>query len=190
MSAEVLERATASTEKILANVRSDQLGLATPCASWKVRDLINHIAGNGYWFEGIARDGVAPDRPDNAAPDVASGDFLTAYTEGSRRAVAAFSADGVMDKTLQLPWGEMPAAAFIVMASTDQFVHGWDVAKATGQSTELDPELAAQFLDFYRPALPDVFRGPDPVAPFGPAVTVPASAGSLAQLLAFLGRQP
>src|SRR2546429_9168130 len=63
MSVEPLERATASTEKILANLSPDQLALATPCASWKVRDVINHIAGNGYWFEGIASTGTAPDRP-------------------------------------------------------------------------------------------------------------------------------
>jgi uncharacterized protein (TIGR03086 family) len=191
MGVEPMERATASTEKILANLSRDQLDLATPCQSWTVRDVINHIAGNGYWFEGIARDGVAPDRPDNAAPDVTGGDFLANYSDGSRRAIAAFAADGVLDSTLNLPWGEMPAAAFLLMASTDQFVHGWDIAKATGQSTDLDEDLAAVFLEFYSQVPVDSFRGPDGEgAPFGALVTVPASAGPLAQLLALLGRTP
>ena len=190
MNAEPLERATASTEKILASISRDQLDLPTPCASWKVRDVVNHIAGNGYWFEAIASTGMAPERPDNAAPDVTGGDYLGSFTDGARRAIAAFSAPGALDKALALPWAEMPASLFIMMASTDQFVHGWDLAITTGQSADLDEELAGRFLDFYRPALPDAFRGPDPQAPFGRAVTVPASAGVVAQLVAFLGRQP
>jgi uncharacterized protein (TIGR03086 family) len=190
MSARPLEQANASTEKILANITPDQLGLATPCASWTVKDVINHIAGNNFWFEAIARDGVAPDRPDNAAPDVTGGDFLGTFTAGARRAVDAFSADGVLDSTLQLPWSPMPGGAFELMASTDQFVHGWDLAKATGQSTDLDPELAAQFLAFYRAALTEAFRGPDVQAPFGALVEVPTSADPVAQLVAFLGRTP
>jgi len=75
------------------------------------------------------------------------------------------------------------------MASADQFVHGWDLAKATGQATDLDPELAAELLGFYRQAIADGMRGPDPQAPFGPLVTT-ASADPVAQLVAFSGRTP
>jgi hypothetical protein len=81
----------------------------------------------------------------------------------------------------------MPAAAFIVMASADQFVHGWDLAQATGQAADLDPDLASQFLGFYRQAIADGFRGPDPVAPFGPLVST-SSTDPVAQLAAVSGR--
>ena len=50
MSAEILERANASTEQVLANISRDHLGLASPCASWKVRDVLNHVVGNNFWF--------------------------------------------------------------------------------------------------------------------------------------------
>lgn len=190
MSVELLQRASASTEKILANVTRDQLDSATPCASWTVRDVINHIAGNGYWFAGSASTGTAPDRPDNAAPDVTAGGYLGAFTDGSERAIEAFGAPGALEKTLHMPWGDMPASAFIVMASTDQFVHGWDLAEATGQDIALDPELAEQFLAFYRQIPVDAFRGPDPVAPFGEEVSVAPSTGAVTQLLALLGRKP
>ena len=187
MGAEILEQANASTEKVLANVSRDQLTLASPCESWQVRDVVNHIVGNNFWFEAIARDGVAPDRPNNAAPDETGGDYVGRFRDGSAKAVTAFA--GAMDKTLTLPWSPMPAAAFILMASADQFVHGWDLARATGQSEELDPELATQFLEFYRQAIPDEFRGPDPVAPFGPLVTT-SSADPVAQLAGISGRKP
>ena len=187
MGGEILERANASTEKILANLSRDQLELPSPCASWQVRDVVNHIVGNNFWFEAIARDGVAPDRPNNAAPDEAASDYVGRFGEGSASAVAAFGA--AMDTTLTLPWGPMPASVFIVMASADQFVHGWDLAKATGQSTDLDPALAAEFLEFYRAAIADEFRGPDAVAPFGPLVTT-TSGDPVAQLAAVAGRTP
>jgi uncharacterized protein (TIGR03086 family) len=187
MGAEILERANASTEKVLANVSREQLTLATPCASWQVRDVVNHIVGNNFWFDAIARTGEAPDRPDNAAPDETGGDYLARFTDGSEQAVAAF--EGAMDTTLKLPWAEMPASVFIVMASADQFVHGWDLATATGQGTDLDAELAAEFLAFYRQAIADEFRGPDPAAPFGQPVEVAASADPITQLAAFSGRQ-
>jgi uncharacterized protein (TIGR03086 family) len=187
MGAEILERANTSTEKILANVSRDQLSLASPCTSWQVRDVLNHTVGNNFWFEAIARDGVAPDRPDNTAPDESGGDYVSRFSEGSAGAVAAF--DAAMDTTLTLPWGPMPASIFILMASADQFVHGWDLARATGQATDLDPELAAQFLEFYRSAIADEFRGPDMVAPFGPLVTT-MSGDPVAQLVAVAGRTP
>jgi uncharacterized protein (TIGR03086 family) len=187
MGAEILERANASTEKILSNVSRDQLTLASPCKSWQVRDVINHVVGNNFWFEAIARDGVAPDRPDNAAPDETGGDFVSRFAAGSAKAVSAFEA--AWESTLTLPWGAMPASVFILMASADQFVHGWDIAKATGQSTELDAELAAQFLDFYRAAIADEFRGLDIEAPFGPLVTT-TSDDPVAQLVATAGRNP
>jgi uncharacterized protein (TIGR03086 family) len=83
----------------------------------------------------------------------------------------------------------MPATAFVMMASADQFVHGWDLARATGQPTDLDPELASQFLAFYREAIADEFRGPDPAAPFGPQVAT-HSTGVVDQLAAITGRVP
>ena len=187
MGSEILELANASTEKVLANVTRDQLTLETPCASWQVRDVVNHLVGNNFWFEAIARDGVAPDRPDNASPDETGGAFAERFREGSAKAVTVFEA--AMDKTLTLPWAPMPASVFIVMASADQFVHGWDLARATGQSAALDPELATQFLEFYQQAIAEEFRGADAVAPFGPAVTT-RSVDPVAQLVAITGRTP
>ena len=76
-----------------------------------------------------------------------------------------------------------------MFATVDTFAHGWDLAKATGQSTDLDLELAAQLLAFCHAALPDSFRGPDGEAPFGPQVSVAGGASMADQLAAFLGRQ-
>ena len=44
------EQAIASTRSVLAGIGADQLGSATPCASWKVSDIINHVVGGQYYF--------------------------------------------------------------------------------------------------------------------------------------------
>jgi uncharacterized protein (TIGR03086 family) len=66
--------------------------------------------------------------------------------------------------------------------------HGWDLARATGQPTELDPELASWVLAVAQRILPPEPRGGE--IPFGPVLPVPPGAGLYAQLAAWLGRQP
>jgi len=184
MSTAPLEQAISSTRAVLAAVKPDQLDDVTPCASWKVRDLVNHIVGGQYFFAAMV-EGVAPTA---AGGDFADGDLVGAFDESSATCIAAFHGDGVMTKTLTLPWGQMPGAAFVGLAATDTFTHGWDLAKATGQATDLAPELAAQLLAGAKQAIQDAFRGPEP-APFGPEQSAPAGASNADQLAAFLGRK-
>jgi uncharacterized protein (TIGR03086 family) len=188
MSVELLKRAVASTDTVLAGVTRGQMDDPTPCASWKVRDVINHIVGGTNWFADTVETGVAPAIDGNVGPNITGGDVVAAFREGSARAINAFSAPGAMDKVLKLPFGEMPGGAFVMLASSDVFQHGWDLAKATGQSTNLDPELADQLLGFAKGAIQDAFRGPDGKAPFGPAMPVAVSASLPDQLAGFLGR--
>jgi uncharacterized protein (TIGR03086 family) len=183
MATEALEQAIAATRGVLANVNRDQLGDDTPCAQWKVSDLVNHIVGGQYFFESGAR-GAPPAGGDT---DYSAGDFLAAFDEGSQRCVAAFSADGVMDEMLTLPWGQMPGSAFVGLAATDTFAHGWDLAKATGQDTDLAPDLAEQLLVGARQSIQPAFRSEDG-AVFGPEKEAPAGAGNADRLAAFLGR--
>ena len=74
------------------------------------------------------------------------------------------------------------------LATVEQFTHGWDLARAIGRPTDLDPGLAAGLLTQARLAVSDAYRGPDGQALFGPAGGVPAGAGPADQLAAFLGR--
>ena len=54
MGAEVLDRAYTATAAVLANVAPEQLDLSTPCSSWTVRDLLNHVIAGGYFFAAVA----------------------------------------------------------------------------------------------------------------------------------------
>ena len=179
----VLDRAFASTRAVLAEVQSGQLEARTPCASWDVRALINHFVGTARWAAAsVSGTEQAVDE------DYAAGDFLARYDESIQAALAAFGAEGALEAAVALPFGEFSGAALMSLAASDQFTHGWDLARAIGHPADLDPELAADLLTWARTATPDALRGPEGVGLFGPEVPAPAEAGPASQLAAFLGR--
>jgi uncharacterized protein (TIGR03086 family) len=182
-----LERAIASTAAVMATLTPDQLDASSPCASWKVRDIVNHVVGGAYMFAAVASTGT----PDEAAmaKDYASGDYQAAYAEGAAQAIAGFQTDGAMQRSMSLGFADMPGEFVMGIATTDTFQHGWDLARSIGASTDLDPELAAQLLERSRGFIGDQMRGEDGKAFFGPRVDVPDSAPAADQLAGFLGRQ-
>lgn len=187
--ADTLQRAVNTSRDIVASVQPEQMDDLTPCQSWKVRDLLNHMIDAPTFAATVMETGDWTNQSGESV-DHASGDYLAEYDSATARAIAAFRADGALSKMVKLPFGELPGAAFANIATGDAFVHGWDLAKATGTTTDLDPELATEILVAVRPLLPDQMRGPDGQAPFGPAVEAPADASPADKLAAFLGRQP
>lgn len=184
MSDSPLSQALQSTLVILTKVRPDDLAAPTPCASWDVRALINHFVGTPRWWAAVISGQEAA-----ADADYAAGDFVAAYEESSRIAVAAFAAEGALDKTVRLPFGEFSGTVLRDLAAMEQFTHGWDLSRATGYGAGLEPELAAGLLAKARLVITDEYRGPDGEALFGPALAAKDGAGPADQLAAFLGRQ-
>jgi uncharacterized protein (TIGR03086 family) len=180
-----LARACASTRAVLTRVRPGQLSAATPCASWDVRALINHFVGTPGWAAAAVRTGDGTPAPDR---DYAAGDYLASYDAAVRAALDAFAAPGALERLITLPFGEFPGAVLLGILAQDQFVHGWDLARATGQPADLDPGLAAELLASARTVITDAFRGPDGAALFGPARPPAPAAGAADRLAAFLGR--
>ncbi len=183
MGTQALEAAIASTHSVLVGVPRDQLERKTPCVSWTVAELINHIVGGQNFFRS-----AAVGEPPSGGGDYASGDFITAFEEASAACVAAFQADGIMNTTLTLPFGQLPGSAVVSIAATDTFTHGWDLARATGQATDLDPELASGLLAGARQFVQPALRGTEGQKPFGPEQLAPHGASEADRLAAFLGR--
>jgi len=186
MSTANLERAFASTRSVLANVTPDQLSNPTPCQSWQVRELINHFVGVSLWCAETANTGTAPSPPE---ADYTTGDMVAAYDTGIAAAVDAFGRPDALDKMITLPFGTLPGSVYLGIVTTDAFAHGWDLARATGQSTDLDPELATELLEGARLFLQPAFRGEDGTRPFGAEQEAPRGATNADVLAAFLGRK-
>jgi len=185
-----LERSIEVARQVLAGVTREDMDKPTPCASWNVRQLVNHLIGANYFFVAM----LGGEGPGGGSVDFAAGDYRSAFDDASAASLAGFSEPGAFEKTINLPWGALPGSAFFGLATTDIFQHSWDLAKATGQSTNLDSELAAQLLEGAKAAVSDAFRGPDggpnqdQGPPFGPEQAAPPGACSADQLAAFLGR--
>lgn len=190
MTTENLERAFSIARGVLANVTPDQYDLPTPCASWDVRRLLSHYVGASHWFAMCVNAGEAPEDDTTESVDYTQGDLLASYDAGIKASVEAFGAPGAQEKMVKLPFGEMPGGVFMGIATNDVFTHAWDLARATGQSTDLDPEFAAQLTDGARMFVQDAFRGPDGSgAPFGAEQTPPDGASAADRHAAFLGRE-
>lgn len=183
MNPQALRQIQALTGQVMANVSADQLGDPTPCASWNVAELIDHVIGAQEW----ARCGVEGVEMAEPASKPSEGDYMAAFQSAADASASAFEVDGAMERTVNPGFGDMPASALLGLAMTDTFTHAWDLAKATGQDTDLAPEVAAQLLAGSRQAIQDGFRGPEG-APFGPEQQAPAGASNADQLAAFLGR--
>jgi uncharacterized protein (TIGR03086 family) len=181
------QRAMAQTESVVATVVPAQLTQPTPCAEYDVRALLSHIVGG---LERIALMGeggdalAVPARADGVRDD----GWLAAYQAARLRVAAAWADDAKLDAVVEVPWGKVPGRVAISGYVQEILTHGWDLAHATGQPTEGDPELASWVLAFARRVLPPEPRGGE--IPFGPVVPAPPDSGPYAELAAWLGRQP
>jgi uncharacterized protein (TIGR03086 family) len=182
-----LTRAVDQAGAIISRVRPDQAALPTPCRSWDVRALVNHLVHDVQQFTAMASGG----KYQKDDTDVIGEDWMGAYATAADALLKAWRREGALDRTVQLPFGEMPATWSVGQQIADLVVHGWDLAKATGQSTELDPELGQLALDWGRENLRPEFRGDEASGRvFGPEVSVPNDAALYERLAAFWGRDP
>jgi uncharacterized protein (TIGR03086 family) len=180
-------RAMAQTESIVAAVRPAQFGDPTPCTEFDVRTLLSHIIGglNRIALIGEGADALAvPVRADGVPDD----GWLDVYRAARARVAQAWADDTKLDALFEVPWGKVPGRVALSGYIQEILVHGWDLAVATGQETELDPELGSWVLQIAQRILPAEPRGGE--IPFGPVVPVPAEAGVYAQLAGWLGRRP
>lgn len=170
---------------IIAAISTSAYGQPTPCPDWTVEQLINHMIGALTMFRDVGIDGEVD--PALFTRDLVAGDAESSFRAAGASAVAAWSRPGKLDATAKLPFGEFPAAFALQLPAMDMVVHGWDLAKATGQQVEWKPELIADTLGFCQSTFTDpAFRGDD----FAPPVEVGPDVDDVTRLVAFLGRQP
>ena len=184
MTANPLTRAQDVARDVLANVTPEQLDLDTPCREWSVAQLVDHMVGAQHW----AASGVRGVEMTETGEGSAKGEFVIAFDKAAVDCQAAFAEDGALQRTVNPGFGDMPAAALMGLATTDTLTHAWDLARATGQDTNLDPELASLLLAQSRQSIKDEYRS-DEGAIFGPEQPAPPGASPADQLAAFLGRK-
>lgn len=164
------------TEQLIAGVRADQWGGPTPCTGWSVRELVSHVvAGNNLFASALSGEPVPP--PDDR--------LLMAYRDSAAALLGAFGQPGALDAVVTVPFGSVPGIVALHLRITEVLVHGWDLARATGQPAAFPGDLAEQELAFTRGKLGDI---PPGRRPFGPPQPVADDAAAIDRLAACLGR--
>lgn len=183
----LLGDACRSTATVLAAVGPERFDDPSNLPEWSVRVVIGHILGATDFFGDVALYGASPN--DRAWPEYADGEVTARFDELSARVCEAFAAPGTLEALLTLPTGPTPGSLSLFVAAGEIFVHGWDLARSTDQSTNLDPRVASELLRSPWAELSDTLRG-EVGQPFRAAVGVSLGAPTADQLAGFLGRQP
>jgi uncharacterized protein (TIGR03086 family) len=185
-------QAVRASMDLVAQLTAQDLARPTPCADWTLHGLLRHMIAQHRGFAAAAGDDG----------DLAQwrlrpldGDPADAYRAAAECVLAAFSADGVLDRGFPLPeikQGLMfPARQAISFHFVDYVVHSWDVAKTLDLPLDLDPALLDAALRVAE-AVPGGDARHAPGAAFAPGVDWPGGPGGpgLDQIVALLGRSP
>ncbi|MFH8621631.1 TIGR03086 family metal-binding protein [Streptomyces vietnamensis] len=181
-----LLKAIALAGRTVAAVRPEQFDGPTPCPEFTVRRLAGHLVAVLRRIALAGRGGDVTSLS-TVADDLADTEWQEAWDTAVREVEAAWADPAVLGRILTLPFGSLPGAAAAAVWTSEFTVHTWDVATATGQFPDWDPELVAISYAAMRRGLP---AGPRDGAPFGAAVDVDADAPAIDRLVAWCGRKP
>jgi uncharacterized protein (TIGR03086 family) len=163
--------AVSPTIAIVGGIHADQLADPTPCAEFDVQALLDHLYQYGPALEAAAGVVAQP------APDLPS--------QLSRIAEAWCRPEAWVGET-SMGGAPIPAAMFGGMVVTEVVVHGWDLARATGQPATWSDDV----LTYVHDELVKTAELGREMGLYAPAVPVPDDAGLLERTVALTGRSP
>jgi uncharacterized protein (TIGR03086 family) len=182
---ELFDRAEQHFRELVHEVEGGQWSNDTPCRAWDVRALVNHLVYEARWAVPLMDGRTIDDVGDRFERDLLGDDPVATYDDATGRARAAFHADGALDRTVHLSFGDTPAREYLTQLTSDFLVHSWDLARGLDADDTLDPELVA-FVHDTAVAAADMIAAS---GLFAPPVDVPDDADPQTRLLALFGRR-
>jgi uncharacterized protein (TIGR03086 family) len=179
MSDQVIQRMQSLVEGFDARVQAapaDSWSNQSPCAEWKARDVVAHVANN-YLRIGAALTG------EESVPVGDNEDIVVAWGRGKTALLSGLTKD--LSQSIAGPFGPMPAADLLGrFVANDTLVHTWDLARSVGGDEKLPEDVVAGAYAGLKP-MDAMIRQP---GIFGSKVEVDESADVQTQFLSFLGR--
>ncbi|MGW0686832.1 TIGR03086 family metal-binding protein [Streptomyces sp. NPDC002754] len=163
---------------VLTGVSDEQLSLPTPCSEYSVRELIAHVDGAARAFTGFAR----KEAPLPAEP----GDQRERTVKSVQALGDAWDDPEAWRGETEGPGFALPNDTWGKVALTEMVVHGWDLARATGQPFDLPEETLRGCLDHVSGF---VTAAPLPEL-WGPPVETPSDAPLMDRIVGLTGRRP
>ncbi len=169
-----LAQIVAATDNVVRGTKSEQLGDPTPCAGWDVRALSGHVFQVVTALRIAGRGGPVP------------GELWSRTMTGADFDAAAKAWDRPPASMIDMGGMPMPAQTVRAMLGADLVLHGWDLARATGQELTCSAEAAEQTCLFLA-GFAEQGRG---MGLFAAPVPVAGDAPPLVRALALSGRDP
>lgn len=193
-----LGAAAARMARLAEGVGDERLGDPTPCPEYAVQELLAHVAGLSAAFRDAARKdfGPATGTPPGDMLPVLSDDWRTELPKVLEELAAAWREPGAWEGNTQAGGVEMPAEVMGMVALNELVIHGWDLARATGQAYEPSAEDLAVSEALLTPeeTAPEEGASEEDAAAgesvFGPVVPVPDDAPLLDRVVGLSGRHP
>ena len=186
-----LEGAARRLGELVAGTADSELGRPTPCPSYTLGDLIEHLGRIAQAFGGAAVKATGPTSdltPAGDASRLADG-WRDTIPADLMTMACAWREPAAWEGMTRIAGSDGPADIIGLSAASELVVHGWDVARARGQQYDPGPaaiDAARRFLSLF--ASPDAPAGPE--VAFGPSREVPGDAPELDRVVALAGRDP
>ena len=160
------------------------LGRPTPCEQYTVGDLLDHIGGAALAFRAAAEKQPLPGAPSGDAANLPA-DWRTRIPHDVLAAAEAWRKADAWTGMTAAGGVDLPAEVAGVVALDELVIHGWDLAKSTGQPAGYDgSELNAVY------GMVRHFRASGIEGLFGPLVEIADDAPLLDRILGVAGRDP
>jgi uncharacterized protein (TIGR03086 family) len=175
---------------LLDGVTDGDLTRPTPCEDTPVAGLLDHLMGLCLAFTWAARkDPAQAGSAARSAAEQLDPGWRVVLPERLDELVEAWRDPAAWDGMAQAGGVTMPAQVLGAVALDEVVMHGWDLARATGQPYHCDEATTAAILAFTTAsARPENAGGRQGV--FGPVVAVPDDAPPFDRALGFAGRDP
>lgn len=181
---ELYRRASASFGSKVQQIRDGQWADPTPCTEWDVRALVNHVVGENLWAPPLFAGRTIAEVGSEFDGDVLGAQPKQAWSTSADAAVTAVANRGAMDRTVHLSFGDFPGSEYALQLFADLLIHGWDLARATGQDESMDSEMVTACGNWFV-GVAEMYRAGGAVAP---PPDVPDTADPQRRLLAQFGR--
>ncbi|MFF5705278.1 TIGR03086 family metal-binding protein [Streptomyces sp. NPDC012794] len=175
--------------RLVTGVPEARLTGPTPCPGYAVRDLLGHLAGLTVAFRDAARKDLGPttDTPPDASAPGLPADWRERLPGDLDELARAWRDPAAWTGMTRAGGVDLPGAVAAAVTVDELVVHGWDLARATGQEYAPDPSALRASHAFLLEAAQEDDRG-DGI--FGPVVAVPDDAPLLDRTVGLSGRDP
>ncbi|WP_137992612.1 TIGR03086 family metal-binding protein [Streptomyces vilmorinianum] len=176
----------AEAVRVARAVTAEQLAAPSVCTDWTVRELTHHLVL--YTSHGLEHRALRTQLPEATVERdfTADADWAEQYAAQLDRALAAWEKPDAWEGDVDLGFATMPATAVASMLLAELALHGWDLARSTGQDFTL-PDPTARFLLTVVEESAEMFRRYDG---FAEPAEVREDAPAFERALATSGRDP